>query len=553
MMVEVIWPLSAPAYSTESCSGKGVLPLRTFIQETLRRSRTSFSTLQVAMYYLILIKAHVPKCDFTMEQPMDTPSLRALQCGRRMFLAALILASKYLQDRNYSARAWSKISGLKVCEINTNEIAFLQAVDWQLHVEAKKFERWQMIVMSHTPPLQASGLYHAWKAVIPLLTPELDTIEVASRSSPFRELQKRPVEDVEPLSPMSYGSPTESTPTPLTCRPPRFLEPKPDMLPPTPCLARMGPLPTPQLTPRSSAASTPAASLAAWGSRRPSMCAAMAQAQNAAMNRSALDQFAVGKLSSLEAYSMSRRPSLATSVSSLSSPESMVSDNSSIRSSRASSVSSVSSKASMPFASTKLAKVVALRCAGFPDVHPIKEREMLHASSDPLSPDLESFHINDDKPLTPPRTVSPMSTWNAVLADKARRAARFEAAREQLAQERDSDMECQTPSPCKGSIGRKRGRSSVDLTLLQSVREQLHESSAFGVVVAEDPHVAKSFLFETPNSLNLSTPGSDIATPVNCSKKVRTASGRDRPSCSTQARRTTIRLEGGPGMWNGIL
>jgi hypothetical protein len=129
-MVEVIWQLSEPKSRCET-SGPRVLPLRTFIQETLKRSRTSYSTLQVALYYLILIKAHLPKHDFTMSQPEDA-SLRALQCGRRMFLAALILASKYLQDRNYSARAWSKISGLKVCEINTNEMAFLEAVNWKL-------------------------------------------------------------------------------------------------------------------------------------------------------------------------------------------------------------------------------------------------------------------------------------------------------------------------------------------------------------------------------------------------------------------------------------
>ncbi|CAJ0889916.1 13790_t:CDS:2 [Entrophospora sp. SA101] len=30
-------------------------------------------------------------------------------CGRRMFLASLIVASKYLQDNNYSNNAWSKI------------------------------------------------------------------------------------------------------------------------------------------------------------------------------------------------------------------------------------------------------------------------------------------------------------------------------------------------------------------------------------------------------------------------------------------------------------
>ena len=85
--------------------------MKTFIQETLRRAKTSYSTLQVALYYLILLKDHLPNRDFTQEQPQDE-DCRAMQCGRRMFLSALILASKYLQDRNYSTRAWGKISGL---------------------------------------------------------------------------------------------------------------------------------------------------------------------------------------------------------------------------------------------------------------------------------------------------------------------------------------------------------------------------------------------------------------------------------------------------------
>jgi hypothetical protein len=130
----------------------GVLPLRTFIQETLRRSRTSYSTLQVALYYLILIKNFVPKHDFTMEQPDDAHAIRALQCGRRMFLSALILASKYLQDRNYSARAWSKISGLQTSEINVNEMAFLLAVSWELHIKQLTFERWTQVVLVYPQP-----------------------------------------------------------------------------------------------------------------------------------------------------------------------------------------------------------------------------------------------------------------------------------------------------------------------------------------------------------------------------------------------------------------
>lgn len=170
-LVEAIWPLSAcpPKIDTKFYGG-GVLPLKTFIQETLRRSKTSYSTLQVALYYLILLKAHLPKHDFTQEQPKGD-GCRAMQCGRRMFLAALILASKYLQDRNYSTRAWSKISGLRTVEINQNEVEYLKAIGWNLHVPKEKFDKWSRIVLglSAQPSRDPSG----WKNLIAKITPDL--------------------------------------------------------------------------------------------------------------------------------------------------------------------------------------------------------------------------------------------------------------------------------------------------------------------------------------------------------------------------------------------
>ncbi|KAI9887445.1 MAG: hypothetical protein M1823_000703 [Watsoniomyces obsoletus] len=166
-IVEVIWPLANVACGPAGTLGarSSVLPLKTFIQETLRRSRTSYSTLQVALYYLICIKHRVPAFDFTRPQPVDSASVRALQCGRRMFLAALILASKYLQDRNYSARAWSKISGLSTLEINANEMTFLQAIDWRLHVTERVFQRWTDLMLRHTsvppPPSYPAAITNA--------------------------------------------------------------------------------------------------------------------------------------------------------------------------------------------------------------------------------------------------------------------------------------------------------------------------------------------------------------------------------------------------------
>lgn len=152
-LVTAIWPMSAcPPMSSTCFNGAGVLPLRVFIQETLRRSKTSYSTLQVALYYLVLLKAKLP-CARTESETSDEACrerspCRAMQCGRRMFLSALMLASKYLQDRNYSARAWSKISGLRSNEINENEREYLQIIDYELHVPKESFDVWSKIVLS---------------------------------------------------------------------------------------------------------------------------------------------------------------------------------------------------------------------------------------------------------------------------------------------------------------------------------------------------------------------------------------------------------------------
>jgi hypothetical protein len=529
-MVEVIWQLSAPKSRCETASGRGVLPLRTFIQETLRRSRTSYSTLQVALYYLILIKAHLPKHDFTMSQPSEDASLRALQCGRRMFLAALILASKYLQDRNYSARAWSKISGLKVCEINTNEMAFLEAVNWKLHITDPIWEKWQEVVLRHTPtnPPSSPGacLPNTWKDVIPILTPELDIIELAPKApnTPVRP-QLRPKLSASPLrQPTSagYGS-QETTPTPSLYQVPRFLEPSLDLLPPTPSLARMGPLPTPCLTPQSYASNTPAAGAMAYGSRRPSMCSAMQQAQCSSLARTCVDQFNPSVKNGLEAYHFpSRRPSLAPSNSSLSSsPESMISDNS--RSSRASSISSVSSGGWAPNQSqAKLARLATCRNARLPYPAALSKckEQYEYAPSEPMSsPDFESFHIDD-----------------------------LDGSSVKL----DSPTAMAAPS-------RKRGRSSVDLQ--QNVRNLLHGTrSAFNLrthqTVLPDRSVAQSFLI--PGDKRSS--GSELkglqspkhTAPDSSRVPIQKDFGKKRTCCATQAVQG-FRPQSGPGMWEGIL
>ncbi|KAG0215468.1 hypothetical protein BGX31_000834, partial [Mortierella sp. GBA43] len=257
IVIESIWP---PLPTPDCLQKQKGLPLRTFIQETLKRSRSSYSTLQTALFYLYKIRNKVPcaylkrrqdqlylahpalsqstsavlmtppasphpqsmvdlqgadyfslrapsECRPILPSPSSStgtspvsvsglspcsssaspsstssspassssspcsvsssssgssaastsssssssssPSNRIIYCGRRTFLASLMVASKYLQDRNYSNKAWAKISGLSIKEINSNELIFLKLIDYSLFVSHETFMRWTALLVAH--------------------------------------------------------------------------------------------------------------------------------------------------------------------------------------------------------------------------------------------------------------------------------------------------------------------------------------------------------------------------------------------------------------------
>ncbi|KAG7446307.1 uncharacterized protein BT62DRAFT_110162 [Guyanagaster necrorhizus] len=180
---------------------KTLIPLKGFVHEVLRRSKTSGSVLQTALCYLAAIRpnvlelvqlekvGHGPRGEpelaeritpatqaelelelglslDTLVDPgsdvMDTvkmgtdkmstdtppgnndehktallpspPMPSPLLCPRRAFLASLILASKFMQDKCYSNRAWAKLSGLQPREISRCERALGDALGWRLWV-----------------------------------------------------------------------------------------------------------------------------------------------------------------------------------------------------------------------------------------------------------------------------------------------------------------------------------------------------------------------------------------------------------------------------------
>ncbi|KXG54414.1 uncharacterized protein PGRI_075580 [Penicillium griseofulvum] len=524
-IVEIIWPLSAAASRSDAATGsKGVLPLRTFIQETLRRSRTSYSTLQVALYYLIKIKPHVPTHDFTKEQPRDQSPLRAMQCGRRMFLAALILASKYLQDRNYSARAWSKISGLNTLEINQNELMFLKAVGWRLHIDEATFQRWTDLVLKLTPgaggPPVAKG--QCWQTVLPKLTPELDFVEsepvtpVSAMGGMDLGLSEFPSPRSLPSNESVRSLPREQTPTYARSLP-RTMEPTPRMdfanlaLPNVP---RPMMLPTPQMTPQSQVAPTPAASVAY---RRPSICTAMSQAQNVCMARSTLDQRPpmsfCPRTQSYDGYpAVARRSSLARSTSSASSPDSMISDVSTL-SSRSSRSSSVSSNASGTCGSApaSLAVKATLRCTS----NSLKESRKTLAIASPIDEScLVGVYSSPEYPSSMGSSVPDLSNFSldSSLSEAAQSLCELSGATPERRQ-------------C-----RKRGRTGSDDLLLQNhVRHLINLGASGDHSVLPDGHFPRSFMMQHGSSI-----------PPVRTGPVSGPAGMKRACCGSEARKIAL-------------
>ncbi|PYI02982.1 hypothetical protein BO78DRAFT_209128 [Aspergillus sclerotiicarbonarius CBS 121057] len=563
-IVEVIWPLSAVSLRSDSATGcKGVLPLRTFIQETLRRSRTSYSTLQVALYYLIKIKPHVPSHDLTQDQSRGKPVCRAMQCGRRMFLAALILASKYLQDRNYSARAWSKISGLNTLEINQNELMFLEAVNWRLHIPEALFQRWTDIVLKFTPGAgsMAFGDGQCWRTVIPKLTPDLEDFDVTPTTpSSMESFGTRPVSD----SPSPRGTsfrrdlPGLTTNGSLnlpsiheqlsTCGRPVALEPvsRGEMslpsLPSLPSMPRPTMLPTPQMTPQSSIASTPAVSAGGISAHRRYLQTAMSQTQNMCTARSIYDQrpslSLCPKASTFDGYpSLTRRSSLARSASSASSPDSMVSDVSTLssRSSRSSSMSSNASGPTGTAALPRLAVQATLRCTG----NSLKEGRKNLAIASPIDEgalgDIFSSPETYGGPLGQVPDLSGYSLEPPVDLSSAHEAA-------QSLCELSGAVPRLQQTPEQQGVGqrscRKRGRTgSEDLLLQGHVRHLIKSNTIAEGTVLPDGNMAglflnsgsrtQSFTAAQLNALNYNVPLSGPA-------------GMKRACCGSEARKIAL-------------
>lgn len=121
-----------PNKNKNKCCG-----LRKFIAHIFSNINISYNTLYLSLYYLFEIKKIIGKYIY------KNNIHNFLLCGRRMFIMALIISDKYLKDQNYKNIVWSKITKLKLLDINLYEKEILKILDYDLYIHEDVFRYWK--------------------------------------------------------------------------------------------------------------------------------------------------------------------------------------------------------------------------------------------------------------------------------------------------------------------------------------------------------------------------------------------------------------------------
>ncbi|CAO3678171.1 unnamed protein product [Rhizopus stolonifer] len=65
----------------------------------------------------------------------------------RLFIVALMLGNKFLDDNTFTNKTWSKVTGMKVKDLNMMELEFLDVLGFQLFVQKEEFERYKRALL----------------------------------------------------------------------------------------------------------------------------------------------------------------------------------------------------------------------------------------------------------------------------------------------------------------------------------------------------------------------------------------------------------------------
>ncbi|WP_429289662.1 cyclin family protein [Paraburkholderia sp. CI3] len=148
--IQEIWPSKRP----HPAEAAGAIPKQTrstlneMVVKLAGRSRTSKSVLILALHYLEKIEPYAKAARDRAVAREPLPTDPATLDGRRMFLASLMLAHKYLNEPTYTNEAWSRISGLDLGQLGPLEIHTLKMLEYELGMTQQEFSDFERKIMA---------------------------------------------------------------------------------------------------------------------------------------------------------------------------------------------------------------------------------------------------------------------------------------------------------------------------------------------------------------------------------------------------------------------
>ncbi|ORX56799.1 hypothetical protein DM01DRAFT_1319866 [Hesseltinella vesiculosa] len=105
----------------------------------------------------------------------------------RLFIVALMLANKFLDDNTFTNKTWSEVSGMNIQDLNIMESEFLEALDYSLFVRDQDYTQWKRSLDSCRQQLRLDLPFHHHQALLQKLgvaSPNPITDDFAKPASP---------------------------------------------------------------------------------------------------------------------------------------------------------------------------------------------------------------------------------------------------------------------------------------------------------------------------------------------------------------------------------
>ncbi|CAO3599586.1 unnamed protein product [Absidia cylindrospora] len=134
-LVAAMKPSSPYRHSfSSSVSGNASPAFKRFCLQVLTATQLSESAVFLALKYIANLLE-------------SNPSIEGAEGSEyRLFIVALMLANKFLDDNTFTNKTWSEVSGMKVQDLNIMESEFLEALEYHLFVREEEYMTWKSIL-----------------------------------------------------------------------------------------------------------------------------------------------------------------------------------------------------------------------------------------------------------------------------------------------------------------------------------------------------------------------------------------------------------------------